>query len=93
VSNDLSNGCVVEFRRIDPETVATEAPTVFKRSDTNTCVLMYDVYGARPSNMGFSETTDSVTYTNIGRFNDNVMKTTNSTGPKHGRLRTGGAMR
>ena len=45
---------------------------------------MYDVYGARPNNMGFSETTDFVTYKNLGHFNQGVMKTTNFTGPKHG---------
>ena len=45
---------------------------------------MYDVYGARPSNMGFSETTDFVTYKNLGHFNEGVMKATNFTSPKHG---------
>lgn len=45
---------------------------------------MYDVYGARPSNMGFSETSDFVTYENLGHFNEGVMKTTNFTSPKHG---------
>jgi len=84
VSNKLNGGYVIESRRIDPETVATEAPTVFRRLGTNTYVLMYDVYGARPNNMGFSETKDFVTYNNIGRFNDGVMKTTNFTSPKHG---------
>jgi hypothetical protein len=47
-------------------------------------VLMYDVYGARPNNMGFSETTDFVTYKDIGRFNEGVMKGTNLSRPKHG---------
>jgi hypothetical protein len=84
VSDSINGGYEVESRRIDPETVATEAPTVFKRLGTNTYVLMYDVYGARPNNMGFSETTDFVTYKNLGRFNDGVMKTTNFTRPKHG---------
>jgi hypothetical protein len=84
ISDKLNGGYVIEPRRIDPETVATEAPTVFKRLGTNTYVLMYDVYGARPNNMGFSETTDFVAYKNIGRFNNGVMKTTNFTGPKHG---------
>lgn len=57
---------------------------VFKRLGTDTYVLMYDVYGLRPSNMGFSETTDFVTYRNLGRFNEGSMKTTNFTSPKHG---------
>ena len=84
VSSQINSGYEFEDRRIDPETVNTEAPNVFKRLGTNTYVLMYDVYGLRPSNMGFSETTDFVTYKNIGRFNEGVMKTTNFTGPKHG---------
>jgi hypothetical protein len=45
---------------------------------------MYDVYGLRPSNMGFSETSDFVNYNHIGRFNEGVMKTTNFASPKHG---------
>jgi hypothetical protein len=45
---------------------------------------MYDVYGARPNNMGFSETTDFVTYKNLGHFDAGVMKGTNFTRPKHG---------
>ena len=34
--------------------------------------------------MGFSETTDFQQFTNLGRFNEGVMKTTNFTSPKHG---------
>ncbi len=84
VSTRIDSGYQLQPQRIDPETVATEAPTIFKRLGTNTYVLMYDVYGARPSNMGFSETTDFVTYKNLGHFNEGVMKTTNFTSPKHG---------
>lgn len=84
VSSTLTGGYVVEDRRIDPETVPTEAPTVFRRLGTDKYVLMYDVYGARPNNMGFSETTDFVTYRNLGRFNEGVMRGTNFERPKHG---------
>jgi len=84
VSNAINRGYEFDPQRIDPETVATEAPTLFKRLGTNTYVLMYDVYGARPNNMGFNETTDFVTYKNLGHFNEGVMKTTNFAGPKHG---------
>ena len=45
---------------------------------------MYDVYGARPNNMGFSETEDFVTWRNLGHFNEGVMKGTNFQRPKHG---------
>lgn len=83
-SDRINQGYQAETRRIDPETVNTEAPNVFKRLGTDTWVLMYDVYGARPNNMGFSETKDFVNFTDIKHFNEGVMKTTNFTGPKHG---------
>ena len=84
VSDRINQGYVAEQKRIDPEKVSTEAPNMFKRLGTNSWVLMYDVYGARPNNMGFSETIDFVTYKNLGHFNEGEMKTTNFTGPKHG---------
>lgn len=71
-------------KRIDPEKVSTEAPNVFKRIGSDTYVLMYDVYGLRPSNMGFSETKDFVNFKDIGHFNEGVMKATNFSSPKHG---------
>jgi hypothetical protein len=83
-SDNINQGYRSEARRIDPETVPTEAPNVFKRLGTDTYVLMYDVYGGRPNNMGFSETRDFVTYKNIGHFNEGVMKGTNFNRPKHG---------
>jgi hypothetical protein len=84
VSAKINQGYQRDTTRIDPEKVSTEAPNLFKRIGTDKYVLMYDVYGARPSNMGFSETTDFVTYKNIGHFNEGVMKTTNFKSPKHG---------
>lgn len=84
VSDRINHGYRSEPKRIDPETLPTEAPNLFKRLGTDTYVLMYDVYGARPNNMGFSETTDFVTYKNLGRFNEGAMKGTNFTRPKHG---------
>jgi len=84
VSDKINQDYKSEPNRIDPEKVSTEAPNVFKRLGTDAYVLMYDVYGARPSNMGFSETTDFLTYKNLGHFNEGVMKTTNFTSPKHG---------
>lgn len=71
-------------KRIDPEKVSTEAPNVFKRIGSDIYVLMYDVYGLRPSNMGFSETSDFVNFRDLGHFNEGVMKATNFTSPKHG---------
>jgi hypothetical protein len=84
VSDKLNGGYKLEQKRIDPERINCEAPNLFKRLGTNTYVLMYDAYGA--GNMGFSETTDFVTYKNLGRFNDGVMKGTNFNAPKHGAI-------
>ncbi len=84
VSDRINEGYMTDTTRIDPEKVSTEAPNVFRRLGTDTYVLMYDVYGARPNNMGFSETTDFVNFRNIGHFNEGIMKTTNFKGPKHG---------
>jgi hypothetical protein len=84
VSDRINLGYKSEPGRIDPETVPTEAPNMFKRLGTKTYVLMYDVYGARPNNMGFSETSDFVHYENMGHFNESVMKGTNFERPKHG---------
>jgi hypothetical protein len=47
---------------------------------------MYDVYGKEPHNFGFSETSDFVNFTDLGHFNEGVMKTTNFTSPKHGAI-------
>jgi hypothetical protein len=82
VSDKINGGYPVTQKRVDPETISCEAPNLFKRLGTNTHVLMYDAYGA--GNMGFSETADFVTFKNLGRFNQGVMKTTNFTAPKHG---------
>jgi len=83
-SGQINQGFQAEPQRIDPNTVSTEAPNLFKRLGTDTHVLMYDVCGARPNNMGFSETKDFVTFTNIGRFNEGAMKTVGFDRPKHG---------
>lgn len=83
-SASINSGYKPDTTRINPDKVSTEAPNLFKRLGTNTYVLMYDVYGMRPSNMGFSETADFVTYKHLGHFNDGVMKTTNFSSPKHG---------
>lgn len=84
VSDKINDGYKSDTTRINPDKISTEAPNLFRRLGTDTYVLMYDVYGARPSNMGFSETTDFVSFKNIGRFNEGAMKATNFTSPKHG---------
>lgn len=87
ISNKINEGYVFDPKKVDPETVANEAPNLWRRHGTNTYVLMYDVFGAEPrNNMGFSETTDFVHFKNIGRMNDpgSPMKGTNFANPKHG---------
>lgn len=68
----------------DPEEGACEAPTIWKRLGQDKYVLMYDVFSARPNNMGFSETSDFKSHTDIHHFNVGCMKTTNFVSPKHG---------
>jgi hypothetical protein len=84
VSDHVNRDYVFDPTTYDPERVGREAPTLWRRLGTDTYVLMYDVFGVRPSNMGFAETTDFKTFKNIGRFNEGVMKATNFSSPKHG---------
>ncbi|PVH27067.1 glycoside hydrolase family 43 protein [Sphingobacterium corticibacter] len=84
VSNSLSDNYVYDPKWYDPEPQACEAPTVWKRIGEEKWVLMYDIYGINPHNFGFSETTDFQNFTNLGHFNEGVMKTTNFASPKHG---------
>ena len=73
-----------DARWYDPEATACEAPNVWKRIGEDKWVLMYDCYGQNVHNFGFIETSDFVTFKNLGQFNEGVMKTTNYTSPKHG---------
>jgi hypothetical protein len=87
VSTQVNGGYVFDPKKVDPESVGTEAPNLWRRHGTKTYVLMYDVFGAKPTNnMGFSETTDFVHFKNIGRLNEpgSPMKATNFKSPKHG---------
>lgn len=83
-SDSINFGYVYEPDWVDPEPQACEAPSVWKRIGEEKWVLMYDCFGIRPHNFGFSETTDFKSYKNLGRFNEGVMKTTNFSSPKHG---------
>ncbi|MEM9965632.1 MAG: glycoside hydrolase family 43 protein [Asticcacaulis sp.] len=89
ISDKINEGYVFNPQKIDPETVGTEAPNLWRRHGTDTYVLMYDVFRAKPfNNMGFSETADFVNFKNLGRFNepDSPMKATNFQSPKHGAI-------
>lgn len=80
----INTGYVYNPQWVDPEPRSCEAPNVWKRIGEDKWVVMYDVYGITPHNFGFSETSDFETFTNIGYFNNGVMKTTNFVSPKHG---------
>lgn len=84
VSDSINTGYIYDPEWYDPESHACEAPNVWKRIGEDKWVLMYDIYGIKPHNFGFSETSDFVNFTDIGRFNEGVMKTTNFSIPKHG---------
>ena len=83
-SDRANEGYVYEPDRCDHETIPCEAPTLWKRIGEDKWVLMFDVYFAKPNNMGFCETTDFVHYTDLGHLNEGVMRSTNFTSPKHG---------
>ena len=83
-SDSINKGYVYNHQWIDLEPGACEAPNVWKRIGEDKWVLMVDAFSLRPSNFGFCETTDFVTFKDIGHFNNGVMKTSNFSSPKHG---------
>jgi len=83
VSDSINSGYVYDPKWYDPEPKACEAPNVWKRIGTDKYVLMYDIYGIKPHNFGFSETTDFTNFKDLGHFNEGVMKATNFSSPKH----------
>ena len=83
-SDSINKGYVYNPKWIDLEPGACEGPNVFKRIGEDKWVLMYDVFIVQPHNLGFCETTDFVTFSDLGHFNEGVMKTTNFSSPKHG---------
>ncbi|MBW4888125.1 glycoside hydrolase family 43 protein [Mucilaginibacter sp. HMF5004] len=83
VSDSVNTGYVSIPKRVDAEKVGDEAPTVYKLIGQDKWILVYDIYRINPHNFGFSETTDFVNFTNLGHFNEGVMKATNFSIPKH----------
>lgn len=83
VSDSIHSGYVYNATRIDPERRGCEAPTIYQLIGQNKWILIYDIYSIKPQNFGFSETTDFVHFTDLGHFNEGVMKTTNFSIPKH----------
>jgi len=85
-SDSIHSGYKYQPEWIDHEPGACEAPNVWKRIGEDKWVLMYDVFSIQPHNFGFCETSDFITFKDIGHFNDGVMKITNFTSPKHGAI-------
>lgn len=83
-SDQINSGYQYLPEQVDFEPRSCEAPNVFKRIGQEKWVLMYDVFSIKPHNFGFAETSDFKSFTNLGHFNEEVMKTTNFTSPKHG---------
>jgi hypothetical protein len=84
VSDRINGGYDVTGEVYDSEEVSVEAPNVWKRIGEDRWVLMYDIFGLRPNNFGFRETSDFENFTDLGRFNEGVMRATNFEKPKHG---------
>ncbi|TWT87130.1 hypothetical protein Mal64_26650 [Pseudobythopirellula maris] len=84
VSDRLTEGYAYDPAWCDSERLKCEAPNVWKRIGEDRWVLMYDIYGLKPPNFGFRETTDFKTFTDLGRFNEGPMKAGNFERPKHG---------
>ena len=85
-SSQINEGYIYDPEWYDSEEVKCEAPNVWKRIGEDKWVLMYDIYGLRPANFGFRETSDFKNFKDLGRFNEGVMKTTNFEIPKHGTI-------
>jgi sucrose-6-phosphate hydrolase SacC (GH32 family) len=83
-SDKINSGYEYKAEQVDFEKGSCEAPTVFKRNGEKKWVLLYDIFSIKPHNFGFCETSDFVNFSNIGRFNEGVMKSTNFSSPKHG---------
>lgn len=60
----------------DGERMGHEAPSCWRRQDSDTYVVMWDCYRKRPHNFGFVETRDFFTYTPLGYFDDPGSKMT-----------------
>jgi len=83
-SKYINRGYEYEARQIDFEPRSCEAPNVWKRIGEDRWVLMYDIFSITPHNFGFAETSDFVTFTHLGRFDEGVMRRTNFSIQKHG---------
>lgn len=84
VSDTINCGYKYNDVYYDYEKGGCEAPNVWKRIGEKKWVLMYDIYSIKPHNFGFAETSDFVSFKNLGHFDEGVMKRTNFSEQKHG---------
>jgi hypothetical protein len=83
-SNKINSGYIYQPDQVDFEPRSCEATNVWKRINEDKWVLMYDIFSIKPHNFGFAETTDFKTFTNLGHFDEGVMRRTNFSVQKHG---------
>ena len=83
-SDKINSGYVYRPDQVDFEPYSCEAPNVWKRIGEDKWVLMYDIFGIRPHNFGFAETSDFEHFTNLGHFDEGVMRRTDFSVQKHG---------
>lgn len=83
-SDHINRGYVYKEGQVDFERRSCEAPNVWKRLNEDKWVLMYDIFSVNPHNFGFAETSDFINFTNLGHFDQGVMRRTNFTVQKHG---------
>ena len=84
MSDKINSGYVYQPEPVDFEPRSCEAPNVWKRIGENKWVLMYDIFSIKPHNFGFAETSDFEQFTNLGHFDEGVMRRTNFSIQKHG---------
>lgn len=83
-SKSITGPYVMDNNYYDGERLGHEAPNCWKRHGEQRWVVMHDNYRIKPNNFGFTETTDFVHYTPIGRFDEGVMKREGFAEQKHG---------
>ncbi|MCQ2375469.1 MAG: glycoside hydrolase family 43 protein [Salinivirgaceae bacterium] len=85
-SKNITGPYVFDDNYYDGEREIHEAPNCWKRIGEDKWILMYDNYHRRPSNFGFVETSDFISYKPLGYFDEDTcpMSRTNFEAQKHG---------
>ncbi|MDR3188785.1 MAG: glycoside hydrolase family 43 protein [Prevotellaceae bacterium] len=85
-SDKINGGYVYQPERVGFEPTSCEAPNVWKRIGEERWVLMYHAGTLNPANFGFAETTDFTHFTNLGLFDEGVMRRANFSDQNHGAI-------